>query len=251
MLLWGIVLGLFSANLVVSKLPSPELLADYDPNTSLQPLEDTVQGWGTSENVHVIRGLLELRNVPPSKRNVKKRDPSSLRLIPGLLMSRTGSPSESSLQKRDPSNLRLIPGLLMSRMAFPSESGLQKRDPSALRLIRGLLKTRDASPGILVDYDRGTALQRPQDGSQTKNSSNGLHVIRGLLVTRQKCPTGYGQCSNAPQKSVSLIHSTPFLSPGRSHIPLPSSFKTHCCCVLYSRNDGALERGYIPVIVTE
>ena len=176
MLLWTTLICLFSVDLVVSEFASPEVLAD-NPNTSLQPLEDTVEGWGSSDDLHLIRGLLEARNASPFK---------------------------NDFQKRDFLGLRLIPGLLVSRKAAPFEGGLQDRDSSDLHLIRGLLSTRDAQPEILAGYNLGVALQQPKASSQNKDSSRDLHVIRGLLVTRQQCPTGYGQCSNAPGKSVFL-----------------------------------------------
>jgi hypothetical protein len=143
MLLWEIILCLFSANLVVSGFASPELLADYDLNTSSQPLEVTLQ---------------------------RRESPDALHLIRGLLVTRNASPLKESLQKRDSPDLHLILGLLGTWTALPE----------------------------VADDDSSANLRPPEGSLQSRGLSEGLHVIRGLLITRQQCPTGYGQCPNAP-----------------------------------------------------
>jgi hypothetical protein len=61
MLLWTALICLFSANLAVSQFVRPGVLAEYDPNTALKPMKDKLEGKDSSDNVHLIRGLLMVR----------------------------------------------------------------------------------------------------------------------------------------------------------------------------------------------
>ncbi|KAF9778050.1 hypothetical protein BJ322DRAFT_512353 [Thelephora terrestris] len=61
MLLWTSLLCLFSANLVASQFAQPGVLADYDPSTVLQPMNNNLQSQDSSDDLHVIRGLLKSR----------------------------------------------------------------------------------------------------------------------------------------------------------------------------------------------
>ena len=178
-----IILCLFSANLVVSEFASPELLADYDLNTSLQPLEISWQGWESPDDLHLIHGLL------------------------------------------------------VSRSASPLKDDLQKRDSSDLHLIRGLLRTRSAQPEVLADYGIGTPLRPPKDSLLGEDSLEDRHVIRGLLRVRQQCPTGYGQCSNAPGRSVSLLRLPLSLFHSSVAVPLPNALLLWLplCCMTNHR----------------
>lgn len=60
MLFWTTLFCLISANLVASQ-GSPELLANYDPNTTLIPASNKFEGQDSSDNPHLIRGLLTVR----------------------------------------------------------------------------------------------------------------------------------------------------------------------------------------------
>lgn len=64
MLLWTALLCLFSASLVASQ--APEILADYDPPTPLKPMNDKLENTDSSDNPHVIRGLLMTRQSCPA-----------------------------------------------------------------------------------------------------------------------------------------------------------------------------------------
>lgn len=61
MLLWSTLLCLFSATLVVSQFAKPEILADYDPNTTLQPMKNNLENQDSADNLNLIRGLLKSR----------------------------------------------------------------------------------------------------------------------------------------------------------------------------------------------
>ncbi|KAF9646919.1 hypothetical protein BDM02DRAFT_3130075 [Thelephora ganbajun] len=61
MLLWTTLLCLLSANLALSQFSPPEILAAFDPDTALVPLKDKLEKKDASDNVHLIRGLLMVR----------------------------------------------------------------------------------------------------------------------------------------------------------------------------------------------
>lgn len=60
MLLWSTLLCLLSANFVVSQFAKPDILVDYDPDTTLQPKKGDMQNQDGKDS-HVIRGLLRVR----------------------------------------------------------------------------------------------------------------------------------------------------------------------------------------------
>jgi hypothetical protein len=88
----------------------------------------------------------------------------------------------------------------------PLKDSLQNTKSSKdLHLIRGLLIAREAPPEILANYIPRAELQPLRNSQQNSDAAEDLHLIRGLLRSRQNnCPSGYGQCSNAPSKLVSL-----------------------------------------------
>ena len=173
MLLWITLLCLLLITIATSDFAAPELLADYGPNTPLQPYEDAWQD---------------------------KDSPRKPHLICDLLVARDPSPSTVDLQGRAPPNdLHFIPGPLMTTDALRQDIAF----PGGSRLIRGLPTTRGVSPGVLVNFDTDVTLQPLEDHLPSENSSEGSHLIRGLLWPRAACPTGYGQCSNDATKLVS------------------------------------------------
>jgi len=63
MLLRTTLLCLFSAGLVVSQSPLPEVIADYDPFAALEPMNTGVDDKNSTDlNVREIRGLLGVRH---------------------------------------------------------------------------------------------------------------------------------------------------------------------------------------------
>ena len=237
MLLWITLLCLFPATFAAFEFASPELLADYGPNTSLQPLEDAWRNEGSTSEPHLIRGLLVARDTSPSVVGLQGRaPPNDLHHIPGPLIARGTLPLDGLQHRAPPGDLHLIPGLLMI-MGIPSlrqDMGL----PGGIRIIRGPLGAREVSPDVFVDYDLDAALQPLQDPLPSMDSSEGRHLIRGLLWPRDPCPTGSGQCSNDASKSVFLLR---FLH----HylvIPSPFAFPLGCLC-LAPGNIGVFEPG--------
>ena len=97
MLLWKILLCLFSANFVASEFASPELLVGDDPGTPSQPSEP-----------HFVRGLLMAREVSPEI--LVDYDPGT-----------TLQPPKGGLDAKDPSeNRHFIRGLLVTRVVCPT-----------------------------------------------------------------------------------------------------------------------------------
>ena len=196
MVLWIILLCLFPITFAASDFAAPELLADYGPNSSLQPYENAWQDKDSPREPHLIRGLLVARDTSPSRVGLQGgAPPNDLRFIPGPLMATDALPLTDGFQDWVPSeDLHLIRGLLMTRGTSPFRRDIAF--PRGGRLIRGLLMTRGVSPGVLVNSDTDADLQPLGDLLPSGNPSEGSHLIRGLLWPRAPCPTGYGQCSN-------------------------------------------------------
>jgi len=63
MLLRTTLLCLFSAALVVSQFPPPDIIADYDPLATLEPMNTGIDDTNSTDlNVREIRGLLGARH---------------------------------------------------------------------------------------------------------------------------------------------------------------------------------------------
>ena len=61
MLLWTTLLCLLSIDLAVSQAVQPDILLNSGQSTALQPLKDKMQNKDSTDNVHLIRGLLTVR----------------------------------------------------------------------------------------------------------------------------------------------------------------------------------------------
>ena len=66
MLLRTALLCLLSANLAVSQFAKPENLADFDPGNVLEPTNNRLKDRDSSDSLHLIRGLLVVRQGCPT-----------------------------------------------------------------------------------------------------------------------------------------------------------------------------------------